>query len=106
MLTPADWAVLERHTEAENAHRLADTLATLTEDCVFEDIALGTTHRGRDEVATYYEMWWSALDLFVVVEQAHEVADQPMVIAETVWRGRHIGTFLAFRRPDAPSKSP
>jgi len=32
--------LLIRHTEAENGHRLDDTLATLTAECTFEDVAL------------------------------------------------------------------
>ena len=33
--------LLRRHMEAENAHWMKETLATLTEDCLFEDMALG-----------------------------------------------------------------
>lgn len=94
MLTTDDWALLARHTDVENAHQLAETLATLTPDCIFEDVPLGMTCRGRDEAARYYRMWWDALDPTVAVEQVHEVAGAAAVVAETVWHGRHIGPFL------------
>lgn len=94
MLTPDDWALLARHTEVENAHDLAATVATLTPDCRFEDVALATAYEGRDEAARYYRMWWEGLDPTVVVEHVHELAGQRAVVAETVWRGRHVGPFL------------
>lgn len=93
MLTERDWAVLARHTEVENAHRLDDTLATLSPDCVFEDVALGTIWRGRAQAAEYYRMWWEGLDVHVDVESVHATGDGT-VIAETIWTGRHIGSFL------------
>jgi hypothetical protein len=40
--------LLRRHLEAENARCMDDTLATLTEDCVFDDRALGRVFHGRD----------------------------------------------------------
>lgn len=94
VLTDDDWALLARHTEVENAHQLAETLATLTPDCVFEDVPLGTTYHGRDEAGRYYRMWWDGLDPTVAVERVHEVAGGTAVVAETVWHGRHIGRFL------------
>lgn len=94
MLTPEDFALLQRHTEAENGHRLDDTLATLTEDCVFEDVALGGRFSGHAGAAEYYRTWWEGLDAFVEVEHLYPVVDQPMVVAETRWRGHHVGPFL------------
>src|SRR6185369_7468647 len=58
-------ACLVRHLTAENAHRLEETLATLTEDCVFEDVALQKTFGGRAGAAEYYRMWWSAFQIKV-----------------------------------------
>jgi steroid delta-isomerase-like uncharacterized protein len=94
VLTEPDWALLVRHTDVENAHDMTETLATLTTDCVFEDMALGSTYQGRAGAAEYYRMWWEGVDATVSVERVHPVADQPIAVAETLWRGRHVGTFL------------
>ena len=85
-------ALLARHLEAENAHDTTATLATLTEDCVFVDSALGRFD-GHEGAARYYDLWWSALDNDVVPEHLHLVDDQTAV-AETRWRGTHVGPFL------------
>lgn len=54
--------LLARHLEAENAHRLADTLGTLTSDCLFEDVALGRRFGGHEGAAAYYRMWWDGFE--------------------------------------------
>lgn len=83
--------VLHQHLEAENAHHLEDTLDTLTPDCVFEDIALGDRFTGHEGAARYYRMWWSAFATEVVPERLH-LADG-VAVAETTWRGVHVGVF-------------
>lgn len=106
MLTQADFELLARHTEAENGHRLDDTLATLTTNCTFEDMALGLTLTGHPGAADYYRMWWDGLDISVDVENVLPVADQPIVVAETLWRGRHIGSFLGVEATNKPVRVP
>lgn len=83
--------LLDRHLAAENAHDLDGTLATLTADCEFVDGALGMRWSGHDGAAAHYTMWWNAFDLHVTGERLH-LADESAV-AETTWRGTHIGTF-------------
>jgi len=56
-------AVVNRHLAAENAHRMEETLAELHPDCVFEDLPLGKTYRGRAGAEAYYRLWWDAFDL-------------------------------------------
>lgn len=106
MLTKTDFDLLARHTDAENGHRLNDTLATLTPDCVFEDAALGLTLNGHSGAAQYYRMWWDGLDVTVDVEDVLPVADQPIVVAQTIWRGHHIGPFLDVGPTDRPVRIP
>lgn len=84
--------LLGRHLEAENAHDVVATLTTLTPDCVFVDSALGT-FTGHDGAARFYELWWKGFDTEVTPEHLH-IVDDRTAIAETRWRGRHIGTFL------------
>lgn len=83
--------LLDRHLAAENAHDLAGTLATLSDDCEFVDGALGLRWSGHDGAAAHYTMWWDAFDLQVAGERLH-LADESAV-AETTWRGTHVGAF-------------
>lgn len=85
-------ALLARHLEAENAHDVDGTLATLTDDCVFVDTALGTFD-GHDGAAEFYRLWWDAFDNEVTPEHLH-IVDDRTAVAETRWRGTHVGTFL------------
>ena len=86
------FALLDRHLIAENAHELEGTLATLTDDCVFVDFALGRRWEGRDGAAEHYRMWWDAFDVHVEGRQLHLAGD--VAIAETTWVGEHVGEFL------------
>ena len=61
--------VLDRHLAAENAHDLAGTLATISDDCEFVDTALGRRWSGHSGAAAHYTMWWSAFDLQVTGER-------------------------------------
>jgi steroid delta-isomerase-like uncharacterized protein len=98
-------ALLERHMQAENARDLHATLATLTPDCLFEDLALGHTYRGRDEAAEYYRLWWEAFAPTVLLERLYWTRDGQAIV-ETRWRGVHEGRWLAVeptrRRIDVP----
>ena len=81
------------HLAAENDHRLEDTLATLHEECLFEDRALGQVFHGREGAAKYYTTWWNAFDVVVQGERRHWTPE-PLLVAETRYQGTHIGEFL------------
>jgi steroid delta-isomerase-like uncharacterized protein len=86
-------SILRKHAELENAHRLEETLETLTQDCVFEDIALGERTAGRAAAAAYYERWWRGFpDLTWSTVALHMAEDE--AIAEGIFRGTHQGEFL------------
>lgn len=85
---------MNRHLAAENAHEMEGTLAALHPDCVFEDLPLGRTYRGLEEVETYYRYWWDAFDLTVHGERRHWSEDGQFMIAETHYRGVHRGEFI------------
>ena len=87
-------ALLDRHLRAENARSLDETLATLTPDCVFEDLAMGRTYEGHEGAAEYYRIWWEAFAPTVTAERLHWMQEGGAV-AETRWRGYHHGKFLA-----------
>jgi steroid delta-isomerase-like uncharacterized protein len=84
-------SLLDRHLAAENAHDLAGVLATLTDDCEFIEDALGLRWLGREGAAAHYTMWWDAFDLEVTGERLHVASSS--AVAETVWRGTHVGEF-------------
>lgn len=96
-------ACLIRHLAAENAHRLEETLATLTEDCVFEDVALQKTFHGHAGAAEYYRLWWSAFAIQVQVGSGtrHWIRDD-LFVSETSYVGTHAGEFLDVRATGRP----
>lgn len=93
MVSDAYRKLLARHLTAENEHRMEDTLATLTEDCVFDDRGLGRVWHGREGAREYYDMWWKAFGVTVHTERRH-YTDEGAAVVETHFRGRHDGTFL------------
>jgi steroid delta-isomerase-like uncharacterized protein len=93
VISDADRDLLARHLAAENEHRMEDTLATLTEDCVFDDRGLGRVWHGRDGAREYYDMWWSGFGATVHTERRH-YTDAGAAVVETHFRGRHEGAFL------------
>ncbi len=96
-------ACLVRHLAAENAHRLEETLATLTEDCRFEDVALQKTFRGHAGAAEYYRLWWSAFAIQVQLKGGtrHWIGDE-LFVSETSYEGTHVGGFLGIPATGRP----
>ncbi len=93
MLADENMDVVRRHVAAETNHQMAETLATLTEDCVFDDRAFNRVWRGREGAEAYYRQWWDAFA--VVPETADRYAPKPdLLIVETRFVGRHEGRFL------------
>lgn len=86
-------AIVRRHLEAENAFRLEETLDTLTEDCVFEDVPLGERVVGRQAAAAYYQRWWRAFPDLRWVPQRRAFTEDG-VVAELIARGTHRGDFF------------
>ena len=92
--------LLAKHLAAENTHQLDETLATLTEDCVFDDKALGKKFLGREGAAAYYKAWWQAFEMTVHTELRHYPAPET-VIVETHFKGKHVGNFFGIEPQDA-----
>jgi len=90
---------------AQNAREMQATLATLSPDCVFEDLAMGRTYNGRSGAADYYRLWWEGFAPMIVAERLHWTEDGD-VVAETRWQGVHAGHFLGMeatgRKIDVP----
>jgi steroid delta-isomerase-like uncharacterized protein len=89
-------ALIIRHVEAENAHDMSATLATLHPDCLYEDVPTGRTFCGHSGAETFYREWWSAFDLVVAPSDNGHLywPDDGSHVAESRFRGRHIGPFL------------
>lgn len=89
-------ALIRRHVEAENAHRMEDTVATFHPDCVFEDVALQRIYRGHAGVREYYRMWWEGLRIIIAPGEGDRRmwTDDGTYVAEIT--GMHVGPFLGF----------
>lgn len=96
MLSPQNLETVRRHVEAETNHQMEETLATLTEDCVFDDRALDKIWHGREGARAYYEMWWSA---FAVKPETSNrwAAEEGLLIVETHFVGNHKGEWLGIQ---------
>jgi steroid delta-isomerase-like uncharacterized protein len=90
-LAPAYRKILRRHLEAETAFDMEGTLATLTEDCLFEDVATGQTYRGRDAVREYYREWWDTFGITPVDIRSNVVSEESLIV-ETRFVGTHCTT--------------
>lgn len=103
MTRETNQACLLRHLAAENAHRLDETLATLTEDCIFEDVALQKIFHGHAGAAEYYRMWWSAFEIKVQLQggSRHWITDD-LFVSETSYVGTHVGEFLGIAPTNRP----
>jgi hypothetical protein len=99
-------AVVNRHLAAENQHRMAETLAELHPDCLFEDLPLSKTYHGCAGAETYYRLWWDAFDLEVKGERRHWSEDGAFMIAETWYQGIHRGRFLDYEPTGGPIRFP
>ena len=105
MVDQAHAAVIRRHVTAEHERRMEDTLATLAEDCVFEDRTLGLTLRGREGARRYYRMWWDAFSNGVHVDD-HRWTEDGGVVAEVRFQGVHGGPFLGIAPTGRPVDLP
>jgi len=91
-LDPRNAAILQRHVVAETAFDMERTLATLTEDCLFEDVPSGEVHRGREAVRAYYREWWDAFGN-VPAGSRRFVPAADCLIVETRFVGTHRGPY-------------
>jgi steroid delta-isomerase-like uncharacterized protein len=94
-LDPQNAAALQRHVAAEIAFDMEGTLATLTEDCVFEDLPCGETYRGREGARAYYREWWEAFGNVPSDSRLYVVAGDQLIVETRfvgVHRGRYRGT--------------
>jgi steroid delta-isomerase-like uncharacterized protein len=89
-------ALVRRHLEAENAHDLPGTLATLHPECRFDDFATGQSWSGHEGAAAHYRQWWTTFDVAVRRGEGQRAtwSSEDFYMAEATWHGKHIGPFL------------
>jgi steroid delta-isomerase-like uncharacterized protein len=104
-LDPRHAAILAAHIKAETGFDMEATLATLSPDCVFEDMPSGERYAGREAVRRYYANWWGAFGN-VPEGSRRYVASPDMFIVETRFVGQHRGSWEGIaptgRRIDLP----
>jgi len=104
-LAPGYKEMLRRHLEAETVFDMEQTLSTLTEDCVFEDMPSGETYQGKEAVRAYYSEWWDAFAITPVDIRSSIVA-QDSLIVETRFVGTHRGAFRGLPATGRPVSLP
>lgn len=104
-LEPRYLDVLRRHVGAETAFDMEGTLATLTEDCLFEDMPTGEIHRGREGVRRYYREWWDAFGNVPEGSRRYVPAGD-MLIVETRFVGVHRGAYCGHAASGRPLDLP
>jgi SnoaL-like polyketide cyclase len=85
-------AILGKHVAAETQVDMEATLATLTQDCFFEDVPTGKLHRSRERVRAYCREWWDAFGNLPSGSQLY-VPSEHCLIVETHFAGIHQGTY-------------
>lgn len=104
-LDPRNREVLRRHVAAESAFDMQATLATLSEDCLFEDMPSGVRYKGHDAVRGYYTLWWDAFGNVPEGRVQHPVS-KDVLIAETRFVGRHRGPYKGIAPTGRPIDLP
>ena len=104
-LSPAYTSVLHQHLAAETVFDMEGTLATLTEDCLFEDVAMGEVHRGREGVRAYYSEWWTAFGIVPLDIRSYIVSEE-FLIVETRFVGTHRASYRGVAATGKPLNLP
>jgi steroid delta-isomerase-like uncharacterized protein len=104
-LEPRHAAILKQHVVAEVAFDMQATLATLTDDCLFEDMPSGEVFRGHDGVARYYREWWGAFGN-VPSGSVRHVPSGDSLIVETHFIGTHKGIYRGVAATGRPIRLP
>jgi steroid delta-isomerase-like uncharacterized protein len=104
-LSPQNAKVLIDHVNAESAFNMEATLATLTEQCLFEDVPTGELYRGHDGVRAYYREWWDAFGNTPVGSKRY-IPNENCLIVETHFVGIHRGSYRGMAPTGRPINLP
>jgi steroid delta-isomerase-like uncharacterized protein len=95
-MTPTEKANIElsyEHFAAESAHDTERTLKTLSDDVMYRVVAAGDVVYGKEAVAKYYDIWWTAFP-DVNIEIKRITAAGEWVFAENFVTATHLGPWL------------
>lgn len=85
-------ATIERLYAAVRGGDMEEVVAFFAKDCVFVDVAAGSTSRGHDEFRAYMAETWEAFPDFTPGD-ATFISEGSRVAADLVIRGTHQGAF-------------
>jgi steroid delta-isomerase-like uncharacterized protein len=89
-------ALAREHFAAESAQDTERTLKTLHDDVMYRVVASGAVVYGKEAVARYYDVWWTAFpDVDIQVQRL--VASGEWVIAENIATATHQGEWLGLK---------
>jgi steroid delta-isomerase-like uncharacterized protein len=105
MTLHANKRLWQRHVLAENRRSISGLLDTLCDDPVYEVVATGAVHRGRDAVAAFYtglfqsmpDTTFDLVDVFV---------GENGVVEESVLVGTHTGDLFGLPPTGRPVRLP
>lgn len=96
--------IVIEHVEAENARDMARTLATYSEDCVFDDVPAGVLYEGRESIgASYLERFEAYPQLDRIITRM--TVDTDAAVVEITMKGPQERPYRGFPpRGDADSE--
>ena len=83
----------QKHVIAENRRSVEGLLATLCAEPVYQIMATGETHRGREAVANFYRGLFESMP-DVTFELRGQFIGEEGVVEESVLAGTHTGTLF------------
>ena len=83
-------AILDAWASAWSAHDLQRVLSLFTDDCIYEDVALGVVNRGKDQLRAFGDAFLAGVpDLKVELKESFATENRAAV--EWVMSGTHSG---------------
>jgi len=95
--------IIVEHVDAENAPDMVRTLATYSEDCVFDDVPTGVVFKGKQAIAASYQERFDAYPRLERIITRMTVDDHSGVV-EITMRGRQEKPYRGF--PPRANASP
>ena len=90
----ADWQQLSKEAEPAWASRDVEKILNLySDDCVWEDLAIGKVMSGKEEIRSFLNEWFAAFP-DNTLETTSSITSGHFQCAEWINRGTHNGDFL------------
>jgi len=95
----------QKHVIAENRRSVEGLLDTLSDEPVYQIMATGETHRGKDAVAAFYRGLFEAMP-DVTFELQGQFIGEEGVVEESVLVGTHTGPLFGIPATGRPVRLP